>query len=295
MNIVLQISLLTPLFSRGAYEGLAEIRPPSIRGQIHWWFRALGGTIADERALFGGIANKGKGWRDCASKVVVRVSDIQGQTGQLPTLPHKSGGQAAIKIAYLPGTRFKLHVFTRFGGLNQRHEFQCLRALEMWLLLGTLGLRSTRAGGSFEWQPMAACPLAKPPVSVEEFSQRVCALIQDSPLRFDVLSKNYGNHAEEARRDVSNTIGGRDDKQGKSDLLKIQYPLGMIEKGSRKTSPLRFKIYRFADGFRVIAIWDGRKNVTGNQLSDLLTVIEMMKSKPIGQQLANSQLARQTL
>jgi CRISPR/Cas system CMR-associated protein Cmr1 (group 7 of RAMP superfamily) len=292
MNIELQISLLTPLFSRGAYEDLAEIRPPSIRGQIHWWFRALGGTIADERALFGGITNKGKGWKDCASKVVVRVSDIQGQTDQLPTLPHKSGGLAAMKIAYLPGTRFKLHVFTRFGGLDRHHELQCLRAVETWLLLGTLGLRSTRAAGSFEWQPTVGCPLAGPPVSVEEFRRRVCTLVQDSLLRFDVLNKNYGDDAEQARTDVSNTIGGRDDKQGQSDLLKIRHPLGMIAKEGRKTSPLRFKIYRFVDGFRVIAIWDGRKDVTRNELSDLSAVIQLMKSKPIGQQLAKSELAR---
>lgn len=292
MNLELQISLLTPLFSRGAYEDLAEIRPPSIRGQLHWWFRALGGTVADERALFGGIANKSKNWRDSASKVVVRVSGIVGETGQLPTLPHKSGGMAAMKVAYLPQTRFRMHILTRLGGLDQRHETQLLRTLETWLLLGTLGLRSTRASGSFEWHSTAACPIAPPPGSVEEFRQRVSTLVQGSLLRFDVLNKNYGNDAEQARTDVSNTIGGRDDKQGQSDLLNIRHPLGMIAKARRKTSPLRFRIYQFADGFRVIATWDGRKDVTGNELSDLSAVIQLMKSKPIGQQLAKSQLAR---
>src|SRR5438105_3981718 len=122
MNLGIQLTLLTPLFSRGVYEDLAEIRPPSIRGQLHWWFRALGGTIGDERAIFGGISSKAKGWNDSASKVVVRVNEIQGKVGQLPTLPHKSGGMAAPKTAYFSGTTFKLHIATRLGGLGHQHQ-----------------------------------------------------------------------------------------------------------------------------------------------------------------------------
>ena len=49
------IRFITPLFSRSMLEDSPEIRPSSIRGQLRWWFRALGGNAIDEKAVFGGI------------------------------------------------------------------------------------------------------------------------------------------------------------------------------------------------------------------------------------------------
>ena len=135
------LTFITAAFCRGAYS-TPEIRPPSIRGQIHWWFRALGGLYHDEKTIFGGV-NQGAE----ASKVVVRVSNIKGTTAELRTLPHKQGGEASPKDAWSPGTTFKLHVAYRLGGLGSKHRESFERALEAWLLLGTLGLRSTRAAG----------------------------------------------------------------------------------------------------------------------------------------------------
>src|ERR1043166_7335138 len=55
MNWERDIQLLTPCFCRGAYRDQPEIRAPSIRGMVRWWFRALGGTPDQEKALFGGV------------------------------------------------------------------------------------------------------------------------------------------------------------------------------------------------------------------------------------------------
>ncbi len=49
------IELLTPCFCAGADQTKAEIRAPSIRGQLRWWFRALGGTPQGEKEVFGGV------------------------------------------------------------------------------------------------------------------------------------------------------------------------------------------------------------------------------------------------
>ena len=55
MNASFRLEFITPLFSRGAYEDRPEIRAASIRGQLHAWFRVLGGEPADEKSIFGTV------------------------------------------------------------------------------------------------------------------------------------------------------------------------------------------------------------------------------------------------
>ena len=67
------LELITPCFCGGAEtERRAEIRAPSIRGQIRWWFRTMGGfksldargmPVRDQEAMiFGSMAG---GYRVC--------------------------------------------------------------------------------------------------------------------------------------------------------------------------------------------------------------------------------------
>src|SRR5258708_23485808 len=141
-----RLEFITPLFSRGAYDDQPEIRPASIRGQLHWWFRALANSYTGEKAVFGGVHGGAT-----ASKVVIRVrqSGLPAEKADLATLPHKQGGQASRKKAFAPGTACELCILTRLGGLDARLKAAFDRTLEAWLLLGTLGLRATPAAGSF--------------------------------------------------------------------------------------------------------------------------------------------------
>ena len=283
-----RLEFITPLFSRGSYEDRPEVRPPSIRGQLHWWFRALGGNATDEKAIFGGVHGGAT-----ASKVVVRVSSLVGTTGSVNTLPHKNGAHASPKAAYQIGTKFDLHILSRLGGLDSRLQSALDRTLETWLLLGTLGLRSTRAAGSFRWEtipPLSEASL-KPPVDFAAFEARCQELLHGAPLRFALLGQNY-SAAEQARRVVSDTLGGRDDNQAQNDLYDLRDPLGKISNG-RKTSPLRFRIVGIGNAFRISAVWDARMAVTGNRPADLAGIINLLKQrKPaLGEQLAASGLA----
>jgi hypothetical protein len=283
-----RLEFITPLFSRGAYEDRPEVRPASIRGQLHWWFRALGGNATDEKAIFGGVHGGA-----AASKVVVRVSSVTGTTGSVSTLPHKGGGQASPKVAYQTGTRFDLHLLMRHGTTDERLQSALDRTLETWLLLGTLGLRSTRAAGSFCWEP--APPLGRdslrPPADFPAYESRCFKLLENAPLRFALLGQSY-SAAEQARRVVSDTLGGRDDHQGESDLARLNHPLGKVFDG-RKTSPLRFRIVCIGSEFRIAAVWDARLAVTGNRPGDLAGLIRLLdERKPaLGRQLAASSLA----
>ena len=282
-----RLEFITPLFSRGSYEDGPEVRPASIRGQLHWWFRSLGGNAADEKAIFGGVHGGAT-----ASKVVVRVSSLVGTTGRVNTLPHKNGGQASPKAAYQIGTKFDLHILSRLGGLDKRLQSALDRTLETWLLLGTLGLRSTRAAGSFRWETIPPLSEAsfKSPADFAAFETRCQELLRDAPLRFALLGQSY-SAAEQARRVASDTLGGRADGQGQNDLAKLNHPLGKIFDG-RKTSPLRFRIVGIGNAFRIAAVWDARMAVTGNSPADLAGIISLLgQRKPaLGEQLAVSGL-----
>jgi len=298
-----QLKLITPLFCRGSYEDRAEIRPPSIRGQLHWWFRALGGSYREEKEIFGGVHSGAT-----ASKVVVRVQN-QTTTGEwLPTLPHKPAGATpqdgpnAPRIAFGPGVSFQLHLLTRLGGLDNRLAKGFNKALETWLLLGTLGLRSTRAGGSFNWQPQGEAGFHAPN-SFQAYEAQCQNLLLGAPLRFALLNQSF-NNAEQPRKLVADTIGGPNGTGDWPTLDQANWPLGNVSMGiqrqrfqgapRRKTSPLRFRIVNVGSEYRIAAVWDGRTEVTGNKVADLKTLINQLTTrKPqLGGLLAQSALNR---
>jgi hypothetical protein len=301
-TISYRLTLLTPLFSRGSYDASlpdsAEIRAPSIRGQLHHWLRILGYGAAVEREIFGSVHRDfgGRGLDPAASRVVVRVSRILGHKGTPATLPHKFGGQASPKAAYLPGTSFELHVLERLGGLSEKTREAFHRALETWLCAGTLGLRATRASGSFRWERLSATgPI--PAMSWSNCEETLRRLLDMAPCRWALLGKTF-TQPEEARKVVSDTIGGRDDRDGQSELARLRDPLGKVF-GGRKTSPLRFRILACEGTHRILALWDDRTAVTHNQPRDLAAVIGLLangtqssRPKEIGRLLAGTALAR---
>ena len=281
----IKITFITPCFCRGAdcsENGNPEIRPASIRGQLHWWFRALGGTPQDENVIFGSVHGGAK-----ASKLVVRVRYHQNAvTIQSPTLPHKTGGPSAPKKAIAPDVSFDLLLSTRLGGLGNDLEAKFDRALDAWLHMGSLGLRATRGGGNFTWNGQPATP--------EAFETTLNEVVKGSQLRTALLGDVFSS-AEAARYEITNTL---DHAAFQND----NFPLGIVRQRdnprqwpSRKTSPLRFRVVKFGGSdFRILAIWDGRQTVTGNTESDLRNAINTLNQngKPIGRLLAGSSLAR---
>ena len=244
------IEFITPLFSRGAYDDIPEIRPSSIRGQLHWWFRALGGTSVAERAVFGGVHGGAT-----ASKLVVRVTDLPSRPSPPyfeATLPHKPAGRDprngpdAPRCAFPAGSRFTLVLGERLGGVPDAYRSLTERTIMAWLLAGTLGLRSTRGGGSMVWDGA--------PAALDDYRQQLGGLLMGSALKFDMLGAVFAD-AEAARTVITETISHEA-------FADVWYPLGAVRQGqndrapSRKTSPLRLTVRRFADGYRILAIWD---------------------------------------
>jgi len=289
MKRIIDLEFITPLFSHGATDQ-PEIRPASLRGQLHAWFRIVGGNIEAERRVFGGIRqgianpqtmpSQGK---TLASRVVVRVSDVDGRIKDIPTLPHKQGGYASPRKAFDSGTKCRITIMDRLGDLSQENEALLNRAVNAWLLMGTLGYRATRAAGSFVWHD-ESFPMPTEPQAYED----ACRDLLDeseAEAKVAVLAKEYDS-AEIARRDISDSLGGRDDRTGQDDLKRLHDPLGRVFNG-RKTSPLKYRIVRLGGKFRILAFWDGRTEVTGNSDDDFYDVVDLLAHrKPrIGEQL----------
>lgn len=164
------LELITPCFCAGADPSQAEIRAPSIRGQLRWWFRVLGGfqSLASmsvrqqESYIFGSMA----GDEGQAGKLVVRVTDQKLKTtvsdGQelghrnfsnlaYLTFPIQSREKQGQKTNYagrgviLEGS-FSLSIIWR----GEDHLWSDIRSLfELFGHLGSLGFRGRRAMGAF--------------------------------------------------------------------------------------------------------------------------------------------------
>ena len=154
------IELITPCFCGGAEpERQAEIRAPSIRGQLRWWFRTLGGFASlqpksvreQEEMIFGSTA----GDEGRAGTLIVRVfaehpkGTATSVTHPEPQMNTPEGyvlfplrQKARLKSAL---ESFKLHVIWR----GESSIWDDIRALVcVFANYGALGFRSRRAMGA---------------------------------------------------------------------------------------------------------------------------------------------------
>jgi len=155
---------ITPCFCAGADPARAEIRAPSIRGELRWWFRALGGTREQEVSVFGGSQPK-----PTASSIRCRVGEHQLQ--RLAALPSfdqnnpisyvlhfakvsgKSSGSSGPRWqtegCAAPGTKFPLEVM-QIRGLQDESAAMLNRSLAAFKAFGSIGLRITRGLGALQ-------------------------------------------------------------------------------------------------------------------------------------------------
>lgn len=237
MNWQRDIEIITPLFNRGAYQDTPEIRVPSIRGMVRWWFRALGRTADEEKEAFGGMKHFGQRlkWRVNASRLVFRISNVRAKQASPnpPTLPHKQAGQASPQAAFASGASFQLEVFSRFGALPTPLQQNVENALEVWLLLGALGLRANRSAGSV-WPANGTAPNTP-----EELRTRLNTL--GCHWSVMVAGKETGTTIEQLRAAATDTVNG------------VEWVFGFARGQKRQASALKFKTARFGDELRLLA------------------------------------------
>lgn len=159
------LTFITPAFLAGANQNSPEVRAPSIRGALRWWFRVLGGTIEEEKALFGGVHNG-----TIASAVRVRV--VPGKpgknAGEVPCVPNTSYGYLSY-FAKVSGNKEDIYRTQGQHYLGEGATFTLLidevrpadalwekleLAIEAFCTFGALGLRATRGFGALAETPL---------------------------------------------------------------------------------------------------------------------------------------------
>jgi CRISPR/Cas system CMR-associated protein Cmr1 (group 7 of RAMP superfamily) len=202
---------------------------------VRWWFRALGGTADEEKEAFGGMTRFGQRLRGQvnASGLVFRVSQVYAQRANPNplTLAHKQGGQGSPQAAFAPGATFALEVFTRFGDLSPNLERKVESALEVWLLLGALGLRANRTGGNV-WPANGAAPAT---------SAALRARLNELGCRWPIMlvGVEVGATLDQLRAAATDTVEG------------IPQVFGQV-RGGRIASKVKFKIVRLEGRLRLL-------------------------------------------
>jgi len=256
-----------------------EVRAASIRGQLRFWTRLLYGGPDGEYLLFGGVKGKLHGYPDeaVASGVVFRVQAVNSpQPRSFDLCPHDSGkGQ---RPALPPGARFDLRWFERLRHSEDRIS-RLNNVLLTWELLGGLGARTTRAAGSV-W-PVDYSP------EVADFMQKLKGLPIPSSVRVQVLGRTESD-PETLREIATDTVKGPGRNTGATKGLLAGNPLGFASGQERKASPLKLKVGRYADGYRLIAVADNRDG-RGGDLPAAIRALQQ-RQKPLADLLIQAGL-----
>lgn len=154
-----EVELISPMFLRGADNETPELRPPSVKGILRFWWRASKALPVDElrdqeTALFGSA--RGEGGR--RSTIDIRLKSRRLRKGTFKPVPRK--GKGFTNRGFAPDQRFEIVL---------RRRPQCpvpLREVRSALLvaiqLGGLGYRSRRGFGAMR---ITAVDGAEPPSS----------------------------------------------------------------------------------------------------------------------------------
>ena len=171
-HITFTVRTLTPLFLAGVDPTRAEIRAPSFRGLMRYWYRALiGGIIGTSEQALNQIMKQESaifGATDTGSAITVQVSeasrkaqsyrkegsreDASGKDYFLWSMArsrdNKNGGYKPDRCFFPAGTTFQVSLSSH--GESDVELRQAVNAF--WLLthLGGIGARSRRCAGSLE-------------------------------------------------------------------------------------------------------------------------------------------------
>jgi CRISPR-associated protein Cmr1 len=192
-----KLDIITPCFCGGAEaEKQAEIRPASIRGQLRWWFRVLGGfkslapmDLRDQEDMIFGSAAGDEG---TAGKLMVRVSGLAPSTiiaddRQMNAAPGSERGYLLFPLrgrgrgvfnesaTTVSPPNFTLHLLCR-GNSVLGADLQALAVV--FAGLGALGFRSRRAMGALCMN--AAAPMTLP-AALQRFSSSQNVMIRALP------------------------------------------------------------------------------------------------------------------
>lgn len=164
------LELITPCFCGGAEpEQQAEIRAPSIRGQLRWWFRTLGGfkslapmSVREQEAMIFGTTAGDEGQ---AGRLTIRLVSQQPKPSRVNADDLNASMNTPIGYALFPLRRFgdsdgrrgvvaggsQLNLKILWRGNRKLWQAIC-QLVAVWGHLGCLGFRGRRSFGALQLQ-----------------------------------------------------------------------------------------------------------------------------------------------
>ncbi len=156
-TITFTCETITPMFLSGADGITPELRPPSIKGVLRFWWRAMNGhldlkTLKEQESLIFGGTDGDSGGR---SKVIIlrKENFKKGTVGKEFMLPHKEGNQRSPQNAFRPNSDFVIELKLTQNEIKQgqmilMNEVKLINLFVITCCLGGLGKRSRRGFGS---------------------------------------------------------------------------------------------------------------------------------------------------
>ncbi len=151
----IKAEVITPLIIAGADNrkpdlGVEGLRPPSLRGAMRWWFRAMmGGIVGDLKALKA-LESEVFGSTEGASSARIRTYLRASKPGEAHLCMNDKGNRRANirRPAFLEGSEFELCIRCEFGSSSI-----VLGSLWLLAMLGGVGARVRRGFGSLAMSP----------------------------------------------------------------------------------------------------------------------------------------------
>lgn len=280
-QVEFSLKMNTATFIHGANSrNAAELRPPSIKGIMRYWFRALAGAYLEgqdlhkvEASFFGSSAGDAQ---EVGSKLIVRCIPLIATDRKL-LLPHKPrDNEKSPSPAMLTSSNFVI-TLKAFPGLDKQTQEKVLSlaSASLWtaINLGGFGQRARRGAGS--WQLLEINPnLLELPIDdfeslaqlknyleqglqlVRETIKDGCSNVSDKKPSFNIdspiapvlsektatigLVKLQANNEEVARAEIMRELQGF-----KNPVFGLPYQIpakGDISIGGRHASPLHLHL-----------------------------------------------------
>lgn len=151
--VKLECEIISPMFLSGANINNCELRPPSVKGVLRYWWRAthehlmLSDLKKRENEIFGGAGKESK-QSDLFIDIPQRTLTQSLKLGEKFLLPHKKEEREKVpRNAFLEGSTFVINL-----GLKSERNIELTQVKALFLLLsvlGGLGKRTRRGMGSF--------------------------------------------------------------------------------------------------------------------------------------------------
>jgi len=266
--------VVTPMFLSGADQDKAELRLPSLKGALRFWWRALawgkhGAKFTDlrtaEAALFGGV-EKGEG----KAKILLKLANQEIRTAKQNRwsqnrweayvgygLTETTEGTSRDYIE--PGSSFTLYIISR-KQLSADQQQDLRRTIVAFGLLGGLGGRSRNGWGSLNLTKIRTDydQLAwEPPQQINDLKRQVqslfttededlpvyTALSSQAKVEFGPLQRNAADahrYLAQLYKETIKSIPGKAQRE--------QFGLPRKNDNRRRASPLFLHMHELSDG-----------------------------------------------